>query len=140
MKVLLAAGAVALAICFAPVGANAAPYSAQVLIGNFICQGAWCTANFPAVPAGKTLTVTNVSCIFTASSFIDAQIQYPVGSKTYYQGLALEWQRPNGGMSNATFGKDNIRFQVEAGKRPSAVIQIGGSLAGAHCELWGDLN
>ena len=120
--------------------ANAAAYQAQVLIGSFNCSSGWCTANFPIVPAGKTLTVNDTSCIFTVNgSFIDAQLQWNVGAVPYYFGLTSQWQRANGGNVNGTFGS-HATFTVAAGKRVQAVTQITGSLLGAHCEIFGTLN
>jgi hypothetical protein len=120
--------------------AAAVPYQAQVLIGAFHCTSGWCTATFPAVPAGKTLTVNDTSCIFTVNgSFIDAQLQWNVGAVPYYFGLTSQWQRANGGNINGTFGS-HATFTVAAGKKVQAVTQITGSLLGAHCEMFGTLN
>ena len=142
MKTLVIGSALAIGLAGAsPASAASAPYQAQVLIGQFTCQSGWCTAPFPAVPAGKTLTITNTSCVFTINgSFIDAQLQWNVSSKPYYLGLASEWQRANGANLNATFGKDSLHVTVAAGKKVSAVIQITGSLLGAHCEIFGTLD
>lgn len=124
-----------------PAQANAAPYQAKVVIGQFSCQSGWCKAPFPNVPTGKTLTVTNASCVFTTTgAFVDAQLEWMVGSAPFYLGLASEWQRKNGTNTNGTFGKDHVNFTVAAGKHVSAVMQTTGSLIGAHCEIFGALN
>ena len=141
MKSYVTAAAFAAALgALSSSAANAAAYQAQVLIGSFHCTSGWCTATFPAVPAGRTLTVNDTSCIFTVNgSFIDAQLQWNVGAVPYYFGLTSQWQRANGGNINGTFGS-HATFTVAAGKKIQAVTQITGSLLGAHCEIFGTLS
>jgi hypothetical protein len=92
------------------------------------------------VPARKTLTVNDASCIFTTTAApIDAQLQWPIGAKTYYLGLSSQWQRANGGNINSTFGS-HATITVAAGKTLQAVIQTNGMMVGAHCEIFGTLN
>ena len=120
--------------------AVAEPYQAQVLSVPSRAMGDGAKPQFPAVPSGKRLTVTNLSCVYTVQgSFIDAQLEYQVaGGTTMYLGLASEWQRPNGARTNGTFGKQTNLF-IPSGKKSWAVVQISGSLIGAHCQQFGNL-